>query len=510
MAIINSGLAWPATKRITILLSPADLPKRGTHFDLAIAVARAGRRRPGARRRRCATPLFIGELTLAGGLRCVPGVLPMVLAAAERGIDRVFVPEPQAREAAMVPGMEVFGMRSLAQVGAELARRGGARGAAGGAAVRQPAAGLARRRAARGARPRRPARAWPTPATPSRSRRPAATTCCSPGPRARARPASPSGSRRILPDLSREESLELTAIHSLAGILDPAHGLIDRGRPSAAPHHDASKASLHRRRHAARCGPASSAGPTAGCSSSTSSRCSGPTSSRRCASRWRAVTSPSRRQGSRRCSRPGGWWCWPATRARAATTAPRPATTAASAARCVRRDYRRKISGPIADRIDITRNVEPLSPARARTTGSPPASRRPSSGPGSSRPGACRPTATPTAAGGSTPRRPGRRCASGGRSAPSCAAPGRRRGLRGPAHPPRRDPRPPARLDRRRPGAASTTPGAAEVDVALRLRIGRAPARPARVAAGPDERRPTRAPGPGGVEPRSPSPVTRG
>ena len=48
------------------------------------------------------------------------GVLPMVLAAAERGVRRVFVPEPQAREAAMVPGMEVFGMRSLGQVVAEL------------------------------------------------------------------------------------------------------------------------------------------------------------------------------------------------------------------------------------------------------------------------------------------------------------------------------------------------------------------------------------------------------
>ena len=42
MAIINSGLDWPATRRTTILLSPADLPKRGTHFDLAIAVAVLG------------------------------------------------------------------------------------------------------------------------------------------------------------------------------------------------------------------------------------------------------------------------------------------------------------------------------------------------------------------------------------------------------------------------------------------------------------------------------------
>ena len=58
---------------------------------------------------------MIGELTLDGRLRCVPGVLPMALAAAARGLRRVFVPEPQADEAAMVPAA-VFGVRSLGQV----------------------------------------------------------------------------------------------------------------------------------------------------------------------------------------------------------------------------------------------------------------------------------------------------------------------------------------------------------------------------------------------------------
>ena len=91
-----------------------------------------------------AAPSFVGELTLTGGLRSVPGVLPMVLAAAARGIRHVFVPEPQAREAAMVPGMAVLGMRSLAQVAAELRGERGARGAARRADVGQPAAVLAR------------------------------------------------------------------------------------------------------------------------------------------------------------------------------------------------------------------------------------------------------------------------------------------------------------------------------------------------------------------------------
>ena len=80
--------------------------------------------------------MLIGELTLDGGLRSVPGVLPMVLAAAERGVRRVFVPEPQADEAAMVPGMEVLGLRSLAQVVAVLRGEDVPEAAPGGADLR--------------------------------------------------------------------------------------------------------------------------------------------------------------------------------------------------------------------------------------------------------------------------------------------------------------------------------------------------------------------------------------
>ena len=129
MAITNAVPPWPATRRVTILLTPADLPKSGTHFDLAIAVAvkaaDQSRPREGAPDHRIAQAAlegtaFIGELTLSGNLRPVAGVLPMVLAARARGIRRVFVPEPQAREAMMVPDMTVFGVRSLAQVVAEL------------------------------------------------------------------------------------------------------------------------------------------------------------------------------------------------------------------------------------------------------------------------------------------------------------------------------------------------------------------------------------------------------
>jgi len=118
-AVTNSGFEWPATRRVTILLSPADLPKRGPHFDLAIAVATlaASGTIPVAA---LAGVVFVGELTLDGRLRSVPGVLPMAMAASARGVRCVMVPETQVDEAAMVPGMTVIAVRSLAQVVAVL------------------------------------------------------------------------------------------------------------------------------------------------------------------------------------------------------------------------------------------------------------------------------------------------------------------------------------------------------------------------------------------------------
>ena len=115
-AVNNSGYHWPNSRRVTILLSPADLPKSGPHFDLAIAVGVLAASDPDFPARELSDSVLIGELTLDGRLRCVPGVLPMTLAAAQRGVRRVFVPEPQIDEAAMVPGMEVYGVRSLRQV----------------------------------------------------------------------------------------------------------------------------------------------------------------------------------------------------------------------------------------------------------------------------------------------------------------------------------------------------------------------------------------------------------
>jgi magnesium chelatase family protein len=118
-AIVNSKLEWPATRRVTILLSPADLPKRGPHLDLAIAVAVVA---ASEERKRIVLDgrVLLGELTLDGRVRAVRGVLPMVMAARDHGLTCAIVPDVHVAEARLVPGIEVIGVRSLAQAVAVL------------------------------------------------------------------------------------------------------------------------------------------------------------------------------------------------------------------------------------------------------------------------------------------------------------------------------------------------------------------------------------------------------
>lgn len=112
-AVANSGTSWP-DQRVTINLAPSTLPKTGSHYDLAIALAvfAAKRLLPVDR---LAGSAFLGELALDGRLRAIRGVLPATLAAAEAGFDRVFVPEVNVPEAELVDGIDVVGVRSLRQ-----------------------------------------------------------------------------------------------------------------------------------------------------------------------------------------------------------------------------------------------------------------------------------------------------------------------------------------------------------------------------------------------------------
>lgn len=112
-AINNSGLDFP-THRITVNLAPADLPKEGSIYDLPIAVGLLLAN--GSMSVDLDDALFLGELSLDGSLRSTPGVLPVALLARGQKLKRVFVPKINAKEAAVVSGIDAFAVESLQQL----------------------------------------------------------------------------------------------------------------------------------------------------------------------------------------------------------------------------------------------------------------------------------------------------------------------------------------------------------------------------------------------------------
>lgn len=109
-AIKNSGLSYPQT-RVSVNLAPADVPKLGTLFDLPIALAilLASEQLFFSSEKR----MFLGELSLDGRLRSVPGVLAVSLAAHKHGFTEIFVPAENAGEASLVSGLKVYAVSSL-------------------------------------------------------------------------------------------------------------------------------------------------------------------------------------------------------------------------------------------------------------------------------------------------------------------------------------------------------------------------------------------------------------
>ncbi len=116
-AIRNSHCEFPDT-RITVNLAPADLRKEGPAYDLpmAVGILMASRQLRGD----LDGSLCVGELSLDGTVRHVNGILPMVSLAREKGIKRVYVPAVDAPEAALIPGIEVLPVASLAALIAHL------------------------------------------------------------------------------------------------------------------------------------------------------------------------------------------------------------------------------------------------------------------------------------------------------------------------------------------------------------------------------------------------------
>jgi len=116
-AIKNSGSSYPQT-RVSVNLAPADVPKLGTHFDLPIALAILS-----ASEQVAFDPkgkIFLGELSLDGALRPVPGVLAVAMKAKSFGVKELFVPKANAKEAALVNGLKIYPVDDLRQLLAHL------------------------------------------------------------------------------------------------------------------------------------------------------------------------------------------------------------------------------------------------------------------------------------------------------------------------------------------------------------------------------------------------------
>ena len=225
-AIKNCGFSFPVS-RITVNLAPADRKKGGTVYDLPILV---GILAAGEQLRLPARPCaFVGELSLSGQLRPIPGMLPMALAAVRAGIKDLYVPASSAAEATLASGLNVYPVESVSQLVAHL----------------------------REETPILPADPW-TPGDSVEAELDFADVKGQEnGKRALEIAAAgghnllmvgPPGSGKsmlarrlpsILPDMTRREALECTEVHSVMGLTSEDKPLLTR-RPFRAPHHTVS------------------------------------------------------------------------------------------------------------------------------------------------------------------------------------------------------------------------------------------------------------------------------